>query len=172
VRGLTLVELLLGLSLVALLAGAALPAWEGARQRRAVEGTAAELQAWLQEARALVLARREGAWLGLGRAPDGGPCLVLHGGARAGDCRCEPARAVCEGDLRAWRHLARAGSGVRLNANVAAMRLEPRRGQVVPAGTLRLSSEDARIELRLVVNPQGRVRVCAAAGLTGWPACA
>lgn len=171
-RGLTLLELLCVLALLAALAGAALPDWQGARQRRAVEGAAAELQAWLQDARALVMARREGAWLQLDRTPDGGPCLLLHGGARAADCRCEAGAAVCDGALQPWRTLHREGAGVRLSANVAAMRLEPRRGQVVPAGTLRLHSADGRTELRLIVNPLGRVRACAAGGLAGWPPCA
>jgi type IV fimbrial biogenesis protein FimT len=160
------------LALLAALAGAGLPDWQGARQRRAVEGTAAELQAWLQDARSQVMARREGAWLHLGRTPDGGPCLLLHAGARAADCRCEAGAPACEGDLRPWRSLRREGAGVRLTANVAAMRLEPRRGQIVPAGTLRLHSADGRTELRLIVNPLGRVRACATAGLAGWPPCA
>lgn len=167
--GVSLVEALAVLALVTLLAAHGLPALEQARAQRRLEGAALALRADLQWLRQASLARQESLRWQWTDAPGQGSCHLLHRGP-AGSCHCDPQggppRCSAEGEaLRQTRWPAQ--HGLRLQANVAGLAVDPGLGTVTPSGTLRLVQAGGG-ELRLVVSALGRVRVCAA-GASGSP---
>lgn len=163
-RGLTLIELMLSVALVALLAVWALPSFDGLLQRRQVLGVSAQLVTDLQYMRSLGLAR--GAALRLSvQTPGSGPggCYLVHTGA-ADACSCSGTTITCTAGTELLRSFALPpDSRLRLRANVASMRVDPRQGTVSPTGSIEVMAADGSA-LKHVINLLGRVRLCTSAG--------
>lgn len=163
-RGLTLIELMLSVALVALLAVWALPSFDGLLQRRQVLGVSAQLVTDLQYLRSLGLARRAALRLSV-QTPSSGPggCYLVHTGA-ADACSCSGTTITCTAGTELLRSFALpTDSRLRLRANVASMRVDPRQGTVSPTGSIEVMAADGSA-LKHVINLLGRVRLCASAG--------
>ncbi|GAB4036682.1 MAG: hypothetical protein Fur0014_03560 [Rubrivivax sp.] len=160
--GLSLIECAIATAVVALALGAALPSFEEARQRRHLEGIAAQLETDLQLARSEAVARLEPVRVSFGT--EGAGCYWLHTGER-------PEAPVCEDQPEALRQVRLPeGSGLQLRSNSASMLFDPVKGTVTPTGTVKLHSPLGRVHL--VVNVMGRVRSCTPDGaLPGLPRC-
>lgn len=170
-RGVTLVESLIVLAVTAVALGAAVPGFESARERRHLEGAAAQLETDLHFARSLASAHHEALRVSFSSTADGSGYVIHHGSAR--HCRAEPdGRAVCDGAARVHRvvHYA-AGDAVRLQSNVNSMLFDPLKGTSTPTGTLRMVGRSGAA-IHQVVNLMGRVRSCSPApALWGYPRC-
>jgi type IV fimbrial biogenesis protein FimT len=168
--GVSLIECAIVTTITALVLGTALPSFDEARQRRHLEGVAAQLETDMQLARSEAVARAEPVRIRF--AQDGeGSCWVMHTGASSA-CSCATAReARCDGAGSILRSVQLpAASGLRLEANSSSIQFSPDLGTVTPTGTLRLST--AAGHLNLVVNVMGRVRSCSPGGsLPGLPVC-
>lgn len=167
-RGLTLIEAGIVAAIAAVLVGAALPSFQQARERRHLEGLAAQLRTDIAHARSLAVARNQSVRLGLAA----GSCYVLHTGA-AGACSCsDDGKASCKGDATLLRHEAfTPGSGVRLSSNSTSMVFDGQRGTVSPTGTIKLTGSSGAA-IHTVVNIMGRARHCSPApALPGYPKC-
>lgn len=168
--GLTLTETLVAMSISLVAVGTAVPGFDGARERRHLEGVTAQLETDLQLARSEAVALNRTLRIAFERGVAGG-CYVIHTGG-AQDCRCGDTGPVCQGDAVALRSARLdAESGVSLAGNVQSMVFDPAKGTVTPTGTLRVVGRSGR-EIRTVVNIMGRVRSCSpAGGVSGLPAC-
>ncbi len=160
-RGVTLIEAAAVLAVLSVLASAAWPAFQQMRERRHVEGAAAQFETDLHFARSEAVAQGRTLRLGFDNA---GACYVVHDGA-PGDCRCRPAGTpLCREGVQPLRSAALPASvGLRLVSNVASMSVDGRYGTVTPTGTVRFEAAGGAA-LNQVVNVMGRVRTCAPAG--------
>jgi type IV fimbrial biogenesis protein FimT len=169
--GLTLVELLITLSVAAVTLGTALPGFEAARERRHLDGAAAQLKTDIHFVRSLAVAQNRSLRISFER--DGtGSCYVAHSGS-VGDCVCSiNGEATCRGDAQAMRSVRFAsGDALRLQSNIRSMVFDPTKGTNTPTATLQLIGRDDKA-VHLVVNIMGRVRSCTPTpGLAGYPAC-
>lgn len=169
--GLSLIEAAIVTAVTALVLGAALPSFQEARQRRQLEGAAAQLETDLQLARAEAVARNEGLRLTV-HADAGRSCYLLHTGP-AGACRCDEDgdAPACEAGADLVRRVRfEAGGAVQLRSNSASMRFDPVKGTVTPTGTLKLSGGAGTVHV--VVNVMGRIRSCTPDGaLPGLARC-
>jgi type IV fimbrial biogenesis protein FimT len=174
VPGWTLVELAAVLALVAILAALALPSFSSMLMRRHLEGIAAQVSADLQYLRSEAVARNATVHMAF-QATAAGSCYVIHTGA-SGDCRCtgtQPPQCAAStaAAATAIRHAGfGADSPVQVQANVAALRIDPRLGTVSPTGTVRVVAADGGA-VHHIVSILGRVRTCSPGGLTGFPEC-
>ncbi len=159
--GVTLIESLLTLAVSAVALGAAVPGLDQARERRQLEGTAAQLETDIQFTRSQAVAANRLLRMSF-FSDGGGSCYVVH----SGDVQdCQPAQAP----LRLVRLTA--GEGLWLHSNVASIAFDPLKGTSTPTGTLRVVGRDGRA-LHLVVNVMGRVRSCSPnAAVSGHAAC-
>lgn len=168
-RGLTLVETAVGIAVAAIAVGAAMPGFEGARERRHLEGAAAQFETDLQFARSAAVADGRSLRLGFDAAA---ACYVVHTGGH-GDCRCgDGAAPVCSNGAEALRSVRlAAGAPVTMTSNVASLSLDGQFGTVVPAATVRFQGRSG-VALHQVVNVMGRVRTCSpGATVAGTRAC-
>jgi type IV fimbrial biogenesis protein FimT len=171
-RGLTLIELMSVVAVVGVLAGTAVPAFDKFQQRRSLDGAALQTLTDFHFARSEAVARNAAVRLSFLSAPDGAQCVVVHTGA-AGDCVCGTAGvAQCGAPATALKvQSVPAGQGPNITANVSSMLIDPVRGTVSPAGTIRITQAGGT-EIRHVVSMMGRVRSCAASGsVYGYKAC-
>ena len=163
--GFSLVEALIPLTIAGVLLGGALPSLDSFKQRRQLEGSAAQLATDLQLARSAVVAANSVLRMDFVNA-DGRSCYVLHDGP-ARSCSCgRDGIPVCADGTTALRsaHFV-TGHAVQLRSNVASIGFDPIKGTVTPTASIRL---DAPVgQLRLVVNVMGRIRSCAGTG--DWP---
>jgi type IV fimbrial biogenesis protein FimT len=169
--GLTLVESLIGMAVTAVSLGTVVPAFDEARQRRHLDGTAAQLETDIQYARSLAVAGNRSMRISF-QADSAGSCYVVHTGS-ANACSCDAGgAAVCSAGEESLRSVRLPSDGaVQLRSNVRSILFDPTRGTSTPTGTLRLSARDDRA-MHLVVNIMGRVRTCSpAAAVPGYPAC-
>jgi type IV fimbrial biogenesis protein FimT len=168
--GVSLIECSVVTAITAIVVGTALPGFQEARQRRQLEGIAAQLETDLQLARAEAVARNEGVRVAFSRGAHGS-CYVMHTGA-AGACSCTGGGAAsCEPGAEPLRsvHLA-ADSPVQLRSNSGSLQFDAVKGTVTPTATLRAQS--AIGSLHLVVNVMGRIRSCTPdAALPGYRRC-
>lgn len=170
-RGLTLVESLAALAAVTVALSSALPGLKDVRQKKALEGAAAQLTTDVQHARSLAVSQGAPVRLAVQQFT-GGACYVIHTG-RAGDCACNLlGTAQCTAGASALRSVALPSQqALRLSANSASMLFDGQRGTVTPTGSLNLVTDDGR-GLRVVVNIMGRARTCSpSASVRGYPAC-
>lgn len=171
-RGLTLIELMLSVALVALLSVWALPSFDGLLQRRQALGLSAQLVSDVQYLRSLGLARRTALRLTV-QSPTSGPggCYLVHTGP-ADACSCSGTTITCATGTELLRSFALpADSRLRLRANVASMRVDPRQGAFSPTGSIEVIAADGSA-LKHVINLLGRVRLCASSGSwSGVSAC-
>ena len=170
-QGITLVESLITLAVSTIVLGAAVPSFEAARERRQIEGTAAQIETDLQHARSLAVA--QGVTVRMSFNNDHhGACHVVHTGSQ-GDCSCTPATgsAVCSAGAQVlqtsrWA----AASGVQIDPNVRSIGFDAARGTVTPTATIRVRAKG--VAIHQVVNVMGRVRSCSPAPtLPGYRAC-
>ena len=169
-RGVTLTESMVTLAISTVAVGSALPGFDAARERRHLEGVAAQLETDLQLARSEAVAMNRTLRISFG-SDAAGACYVLHTGA-ARDCQCGDPSPRCVGDAVPLRSV-RIGnvSGVTLASNVASMVFDPVKGTVTPTGTMRVTGHDGRA-IHAIVNSMGRVRTCSPGSLvSGVPAC-
>jgi type IV fimbrial biogenesis protein FimT len=170
-QGISVIESLIALSVAAVVLGATVPGFEAARDRRQVEGAAAQLRTDLQHARSLSVAHDVGVRMSFAR-DQAGACYVVHTGP-AGACSCNPGSggASCSGTaeiLRTAHHAT--GSGLRLEANVASIGFDAGRGTITPTATVRVLGQTAAVHQ--VINIMGRVRSCSPAPtLAGYKPC-
>ncbi len=170
-RGLTLIECVVTLAIIVITLGAAIPSFTQARERRHLEGAAAQLATDIRQARSLAVSHASPVRLRVQQAADGS-CYVLHTGP-AGRCTCTGSgTSQCSADARALRTVGFVANGpVRLASNSSSMLFDPNRGTVTPTGTLRLQLQGGQA-LHQVVNVMGRVRSCSPAGaVAGYPVC-
>ena len=170
-RGLTLIECVVTLAIIVITLGAAIPTFTQARERRHLEGAAAQLATDLRHARGLAVSQRSPVRFAVQQASDGS-CYVVHTGS-AGDCQCTGAGASsCRGNAQALRTVGFEHAGpVHLASNSASMLFDPDRGTVTPTGTLSLQLRGGAT-VRQIVNIMGRVRSCSpGAAAPGYVAC-
>lgn len=175
-RGLTLVEQLVVLAVAAVLLHGATHTFSSWIVRQHLLGHSAQLGADLQWLRAAAVARHRILRLSFQDTP-AGTCYLLHSGD-ADACRCEadgPADPVVQcapGTELLRTTLVPASRRVRLQSNVASLRVDPRHGTFTPTGSIDVAATDGTGTLRHVVNILGRVRVCTAGPrLPGYSAC-
>jgi len=167
-RGLTLIEACIVLVICALVLSTAIPSFKQARERRHLEGLAAQLRTDIAHARSLAVARNENLRL----AFTSSACYVLHTGP-SGACQCgSDGSASCKGDATLLHHVTiDPGTGVTLSANSSSMLFDAERGTVTPTGTIKLTAAGGPA-IHSVVNIMGRVRNCSPApALPGYAKC-
>ena len=170
-RGLTLIECVVTLAIIVITLGAAIPTFSQARERRHLEGAAAQLATDIRHARSLAVSHGAPVRMRVQQAADGS-CYVVHTG-HAGDCLCTGAgTSSCRGSAQVLRTVGfDAASPVRLASNSGSMLFDPTRGTVTPTGTLTLQLQGGAT-IRQIVNIMGRVRSCSpGAAVTGYVAC-
>ena len=170
-RGLTLIECVVTLAIIVITLGAAIPTFTQARERRHLEGAAAQLATDIHHARSLAVSHGAPVRLRVQQASDGS-CYVVHTGS-AGDCQCTGAgTSSCRGSGQALRTVGfERGGPVRLASNSASMLFDADRGTVTPTGTLSLQLPSGAT-IRQIVNIMGRVRSCSpGAAVVGYVAC-
>ena len=169
--GVSLLESLVVLAVTAVLVGTAIPSFEAARERRHLDGVAAQLETDIHHARMLAVAQNRTLRLSL-HSGAAGSCYLVHTGSFE-DCRCAVGQdPVCTAGARSLRaeHLT-AGERPQVESNVRSIVFDASRGTSTPTGTFRVVGRDGRA-VHLVVNIMGRVRACTPTpGLTGYPAC-
>jgi len=169
-RGVTTLEAMLAVTITAITLGSALPGLDDLRQRRHLDGSAAQLETDIQYARSAAVAQNRTLRLRV-MAIAGGSCYVVHSGA-AGDCRCTPGgESVCSAGAVAVRSVGfPAGGPVTLASNSASMIFEPIKGTVTPTSTMRLENQGRAVHV--VTNIMGRVRACSPEGkVPGYVRC-
>ncbi len=170
-RGLTLIELAVVIAVIAIVAATAVPSFAAFVDARRIDGVAVALAGDLQLARREAVAQNRVLRVSV-LAEAGATCWVLHTG-NAGDCACGTGeQPVCRnGAERIAGRRVDAAERVRVEANVASMRVDPLHGTVTPAGTLRVADARGR-SVHHVVNVLGRTRSCSPSGaLAGWKPC-
>lgn len=170
-RGLTLVEGLVVLAVTAVTLGAAVPSFEDLRQRRQLDGIAAQLENDLHMARTLAITQDRSMRVSFQRDA-GGTCYIVHTGA-ANACTCNPdGTATCASGEAVQRSVRlRTSDAIQLHSNVPSILFDSAKGTSTPTGTLRLVGTEQR-SVHLVVNIMGRVRACSPGGsLPGYKPC-
>jgi type IV fimbrial biogenesis protein FimT len=170
-RGLTLVELMITLTITATAIGAAVPSFKQARERRHLDGVAAQMVTDLRHARSLSVAHGANVRFSLHRSA-AGSCYVVHSGPAA-NCSCAPdGSSSCRNGAKAFQAVGfPAGGPVQLASNSASMLFDADRGTVTPTGTLRVQSASGA-SVHQVISLMGRVRSCSPGGVvSGYPRC-
>ena len=169
--GLTLVECAITTTIMAIVAGMALPSFGTARERRHIEGAAAQLETDIQLARSLAVARNQAVRMSFERGTNSS-CYIVHTGV-AGDCRCaDDGSAVCTAGAEPLRSV-RYGVGVPLSlqSNSRSILFDPVKGTITPTATVRVTGAGGAA-IHQVVNIMGRVRSCSPApALAGYRVC-
>lgn len=169
-RGVTLIESLVVLTIGAIVLGATVPSFEQARERRQLDGIAAQLETDLQYARSLAVARDVTVRVSFGAISDAS-CYVVHTGA-AGACQCSGTETpTCTAGTQMLQHTAwTSETPVRLQANARSIAFDASRGTVTPTATIKL--QGAHGAVHQIINIMGRVRTCSPApALPGHRAC-
>lgn len=169
--GVTLLESLTALAVMAVLVGTAVPGFEAARERRHLDGVAAQLETDIHHTRMLAVMHNRTLRLSLHRDA-AGSCYLVHTGS-VDDCRCAvgelPACSAGAKSLRA--EFLAAERQPQIESSTRSIVFDPVRGTGTPTGTFRVVGRDARA-VHLVVNLMGRVRACTPTpDLSGYPAC-
>lgn len=169
-HGWTLVEALISLSVTAIALGAAVPGFDAARERRHLDGAAAQLETDLQLARSLAVLHNRTVRVGF-RSDSSGSCYVVHSGG-PGDCTCDASGAAsCSAGAEALRSMGYPSDlPITLTSNSASMAFEHVRGTVTPTSTVRVTGRGRAVHV--VTNIMGRVRTCSpTSAVPGYPAC-
>jgi type IV fimbrial biogenesis protein FimT len=163
-RGLTLVELLVVMALTAVVLHSATLSFSGWLQRQHLLGVSAQFNADLQWLRSAAVTRHRILRLSF-QDTLAGTCYLLHSGD-ADACRCtadaraEPAVQCADGTELLRAALVPASRRIRLQSNVASLRVDPRHGTFTPTGSVDIAALDGSSALRHVINILGRVRTC------------
>jgi len=170
-RGVTLVEAMSVLAILSIVIGSALPSFASLRQSANLRGVAAQLATDLQFARSQAVAINAPVRFSL-HDQAGATCYMVHTGPAA-NCSCGSAGrpAVCSAPAELLRSVSMAAGGdTQVRANVRSLLLDPVRGTVTPAATLRVEGRDGRA-IHQVVSLVGRVRSCSPLGSAGERRC-
>ncbi|MCY7316087.1 MAG: GspH/FimT family pseudopilin [Rubrivivax sp.] len=170
-RGFTSLEGLAAVTVLAITLSSVAPSFKQMRDRRHLEGAAAQLATDLRYARSLAVAQRAPVRLSM-HTQGNNSCYVVHTGPVA-DCSCtSPGGAQCNANAQLLQSANFDATGpVRLAANSRSMLFDPDRGTVTPTGTVRLQVASGAA-LHQVVNIMGRVRACSPQGaMPGYPVC-
>ena len=170
-RGLTLIECVVTLAIIVITLGATIPSFTQARERRQLEGAAAQLATDIRHARSLAVSQAMPVRLRV-QQNAGGSCYVVHSGPTGG-CSCtSQGTTQCSANARAFQSVGfDAGGALQIASNSGSMLFDPNRGTVTPTGTLRVQLQSGQA-LHQVVNIMGRVRACSPAGaVPGYPTC-
>ena len=169
-RGASLIEGLIVIAVLTVALGLAAPGIGKARERRHLDGVAAQLETDLQQARTLAVAMNRSVRLSFASAA-GGSCYFIHTGVPEA-CACSPAGATCTGGEVMRSVHVDADSPVTLRANVRSMVFAPELGTVTPTATMRIEARSGAATVHQIINLMGRVRSCTPTpGLSGYPAC-
>lgn len=169
--GVTLVETSVVASVLAVVTSLAVPSFEGAVQRRHLEGAAAQLETDIHYARMLAVASNAPLRISF-ESGAAGSCYVVHTGS-ANQCSCATdGAAVCQGEAEAQRMVRfAAGDRVSLKSNSRSVLFDPVRGTSTPTVTVQLSARNGAA-IHQVMNIMGRVRSCSPApALSGYRLC-
>jgi type IV fimbrial biogenesis protein FimT len=169
--GVTLVESMVTASVLAVVTSLAVPGFEGAIQRRHLEGAAAQLETDIHHTRMLAVARNAPLRISFESGAEGS-CYVIHTGT-ANQCSCAGGgAAICQGTAQAERSVHFPADGpVSLKWNARSIVFEPLKGTSTPTATLQLSTRQAGA-IHQVMNIMGRVRSCSPApALSGYRTC-
>jgi type IV fimbrial biogenesis protein FimT len=169
--GVTLVETTVVTSVLAIVSGLVVPSFDGAIQRRHLEGAAAQLETDIHHTRMMAVARNAPLRISF-ESGAGGSCYVIHTGS-ANQCSCAAdGAAVCQGDAQAERSVRFAAGGpVSLKSNSRSVTFDPVKGTSTPTATMQLTARNGTA-IHQVMNIMGRVRSCSPApGLSGYRAC-
>lgn len=171
-RGFTLIEHAVALAIAAVTLGTALPSFDQVRQRRHLEGIAAQLETDIHHARSLAVEQQKTVRISF-NAPgsSGSSCYVVHTGPDSG-CACGDAEPVCTGTAKAHAMIRLDNPHpVTLRANVRSIGFEHNYGTAVPTGTITMQNQRGE-SLHVVVNILGRVRTCSVGTSSlGHPKC-
>jgi len=169
-RGVTLVETGVVASIVAVITGIAVPSFDGAIQRRHLEGAAAQLETDIHYTRMMAVARNAPLRISF-ESGAGGSCYVIHTGS-ANQCSCNAdGTATCQGEAQAERSVRfAAGGAVSLRSNSRSVVFDPLKGTSTPTATMQLTARNGTA-IHQVMNIMGRVRSCSPApALSGYRA--
>lgn len=170
-HGITLVETCITTVVTAVTLASAVPAFQQAREKRHLDGVAAQVATDIRHARSLAVSRHAQVRLSL-HSSSAGSCYVVHTGAAA-DCICSATgTASCGNGAQALQVAGFEAAGpVQVQANVRSLLFDADRGTVTPAGTFRVVAPSGQA-VHQVVSIMGRVRACSPAGqVLGHPAC-
>ena len=171
-RGFTSLEALAAVTVLAITLGSVVPGFKQMRERRHLEGAAAQLATDLRYARSLAVSQRAAVRLSV-HTQGNNSCYVVHTGAVA-DCSCSGSTgaAQCNANAQLLQSAIFDANGpVRLASNSRSMLFDPDRGTVTPTSTMRLQLSSGAA-VHQVVNIMGRVRACSPqAGVPGYPVC-
>lgn len=169
--GVSLIESMIVLAVVACTLGSVIPGFSEARQRRHLDGTAAQLETDIQYARSQAVASNRSVRITF-RQDAAGSCYIVHTGAvDACSCTADGA-AVCQAGEQSLRSVRLSTTEpVQISANVGSILFDAFKGTSTPTGTLRVTAPDQRA-VHLVVNVMGRVRSCSPGGaVPGYRRC-
>ena len=169
--GVSLVESLIVMAIAAVTLGALVPSFGTARERRHLEGAAAQFETDIHFVRSLAVAHNRTLRMNFA-ADAAGSCYVVHTGS-ADDCVCSGDGTVsCADPVQTYRAVHYdSASPVQLRANVRSILFDPHQGTSSPTGTLRVTGRSGAA-IHAVVSLMGRVRNCAPApGVPGLPTC-
>lgn len=157
-------ELLVVMALTAIVLHSATLSFAGWLQRQHLLGVSAQFNADLQWLRSAAVTRHRILRMSF-QDTAAGTCYLLHSGD-ADACRCtvdaraEPAVQCADGTELLRAALVPAARRIRLQSNVASLRVDPRHGTFTPTGSVDVAAADGSIALRHVINILGRVRTC------------
>jgi type IV fimbrial biogenesis protein FimT len=169
--GITLVETTVVTCVLAIVTGLVAPSFDGAIQRRHLEGAAAQLETDIHYTRMLAVASNTPLRISFESGTDGS-CYVIHSGA-ANQCSCaSEGAAVCQGAAQAERSVRfPVGGPVSLTSNSRSVVFDPTKGTSTPTATMRLTARNG-MAVHQVMNVMGRVRSCSPApAVSGYRAC-
>ena len=168
--GFSLVESLLGVAITSLALGAGLPGFEAAKEKRHLDGSAAQLETDIQLARSEAVKLRHTLRLTFATS-SAGSCYVVHTG-KATDCSCTAdGNSSCKSNATAYRAAGfKAGGDLQMSSNVTSIVFDPVQGTITPTGTFRFMGPK-RNEVRVVVSIMGRARLCTPTRVPGYTAC-
>lgn len=158
-RGLTLVEAAAAVATAAIALTSTLPGFKELRQRRQLEGAAAQLSSDLLHARTLSVTNGLSIRFTTHQSTEG-TCYVVHTGT-PGSCSCNSAGvAHCAPGSETLRVVGfGSGQPLRFTSNTQVMTFDSTRGTVTPTATMTLSTPSGAA-ISKVISLVGRVRTC------------
>ncbi len=176
--GVTLVEILVVLTIVAIVTVYAVPAWDGASERKRLARAGDGLRSDIQYARSESL--RSNTTILISVEVNGGDstawCYGLDDdGSNACDCNASPGNCTIDGVQKVVNNGHPPGSdqpfpGISLTTNLTDndTGFEPVRGTALESGVLTLAATDGN-SYQVAINNSGRVKPCSS--LPGYPDC-
>ncbi|MDD2844634.1 MAG: GspH/FimT family pseudopilin [Rhodoferax sp.] len=171
-RGFTLIELLVTISVIAILSAVALPSFQSMIETRrliaATEGVYAHLQFARSEAVKFGLAANLNVSIKTGTPW----CLGISNNTASCDCNTASACVYGPAAVMERNLIGSEFTNVALTTNQANAQLDGIRGGFGgTAGTITLTSSPSSLTTNIVFSRLGRVKICSASGVGGYPSC-